>query len=496
MMLGVVIFVALALVSVSATPHPQPGDSVAIVGGGVHGLFAARRLQRAGYRVTVYEAENELAASTETLNVDGHNFDLGTKYIATNTPTGGLHADFAAIVDELHMTIVPPQPLTSYFPSAPTGVPPLSSLPHVLLPFLGNVTQFVGDLIQGAALLAAYQDAGVRGPADLIRLGFVGKTETYEQYSTRINLPAFTTLMGFLHATFLSGRPAQQSAAYVVNVRRNYAPGTIKALLLAFGVTAQTPNLPPGVVQLLSDPFPGSQYIFEEGYSEFFERLVQHDQIEVKLRARVKKLKVKKSRGRRRQIQVEAKGQPTRRFDYAIVSVRPHHADGKLLKKVNQRMRALYHSASEFDPVYSAAVRIPQPPAVLGSNFTTSLFPASFTFPLDGTATGVNREFSDSDVTIAIATGLQGLSDSAARTQLLASAAAMGFQTTDVLAFHSWEYISVPSAQTVGDDFLTNVAAQQGVNNVFYVGEVMCGAGVITALDWLEQQLPIFFSGL
>ncbi|KAM9863330.1 Protoporphyrinogen oxidase [Leucobacter sp. BZR 635] len=60
-----------------ASPH------VAVVGGGVAGLVAARELALAGARVTVFEAERELGGRLRATDLAGAQFDMGAEAFAT-----------------------------------------------------------------------------------------------------------------------------------------------------------------------------------------------------------------------------------------------------------------------------------------------------------------------------------------------------------------------------------------------------------------------------
>ncbi|KUF08070.1 FAD-dependent oxidoreductase, partial [Leucobacter sp. G161] len=61
----------------TASPH------VAVVGGGVAGLVAARELALAGARVTVLEAAPELGGRVRAVELAGAPFDMGAEAFAT-----------------------------------------------------------------------------------------------------------------------------------------------------------------------------------------------------------------------------------------------------------------------------------------------------------------------------------------------------------------------------------------------------------------------------
>src|SRR5687767_14089278 len=74
---------------------------VAIVGGGLSGLSAARRVRAAGRSVTVLEARERVGGKMRSDTVDGHHADLGAHWI---DPT---QDRIAALARELGVRVEP-----------------------------------------------------------------------------------------------------------------------------------------------------------------------------------------------------------------------------------------------------------------------------------------------------------------------------------------------------------------------------------------------------
>ncbi|MFN9945496.1 MAG: FAD-dependent oxidoreductase [Planctomycetota bacterium] len=65
------------------TPSPR---SVAVVGGGIAGLAAARALQHAGVRATVFDKGRSAGGRAATRRREPHQFDHGAQFFTVRTP--------------------------------------------------------------------------------------------------------------------------------------------------------------------------------------------------------------------------------------------------------------------------------------------------------------------------------------------------------------------------------------------------------------------------
>lgn len=73
------------------------GKSAVVIGGGFAGLTAGYRLSRAGWRVTLLEAGQEVGGRVRTLRRDGYTFDVGATQMASG------YAEYLALCGELGM---------------------------------------------------------------------------------------------------------------------------------------------------------------------------------------------------------------------------------------------------------------------------------------------------------------------------------------------------------------------------------------------------------
>ena len=78
----------------------SPTD-VIVVGAGLAGLNAARKLVAHGLTVRVLEARNEVGGRTKTVQINGHAFDVGGQWTGPGQPR------MSALIDELGLDTTP-----------------------------------------------------------------------------------------------------------------------------------------------------------------------------------------------------------------------------------------------------------------------------------------------------------------------------------------------------------------------------------------------------
>jgi hypothetical protein len=468
----------------------------------VHGVLTARALKRGGYsNVVIYEKEDALAGWTESFEADGHIFDYTTKFIPADTVDGpGIPPNLNELIQEYGLTVRPYEvQIKNYLYTANVVYP----LPEVLLPYTSTLEGqqlLVGNLIAGFELLKLAASTG-KAPVDLIEAGIVLKTETWAQFSERIQLPAFTDLCTFLHDTFLGGPATVQPAATVLNVRTLYMPSYIKAILSGLGIKSDT-SLPISdeLRSLLANPFPGTAYVVNEGYQAVFDAIVLQEGIEVCLGCEVTKIKKtnKNSGGKKKtksaggQVDVYASSTGKRSFDHIIITSRPHDSMGFL--HGHSTMKELVSEAADEQTVTTFAFRAESTPSILGDPFVALIYPGSSTFPRDGTVTGIAKDHSDSNVCVAIAYAEPGASEEEGVIKVYSDLELYGMPVSAAIGFRNYVYPSVPRASAVADDWFAKMKRLQGVDEIYFVGEALSGFGVPTALNFVSDFVDKYFA--
>jgi oxygen-dependent protoporphyrinogen oxidase len=184
--------------------HPTP-PRVAVIGGGITGLVAARSLADRGCQVTVFDAADRLGGQVRTVEVAGHLVDVGAEALHLAGPHVG------ALVDELGLEMIHSNPGSAWIwtahglrrlpagvgPAGPTRLGPVVTS-RILSP-LGMARAAMEPLVPRER---TDEDTGV-GPFLRRRFG--------RQVAERLVDP----ILGSLHAGDVAGLSLQAATPYV-----------------------------------------------------------------------------------------------------------------------------------------------------------------------------------------------------------------------------------------------------------------------------------------
>ena len=249
-----------------STPAPGP-YVVAVVGGGVTGLAAARRLAQTGATVILLEGSDQLGGQIRTIELAGRRVDVGAEALHLAAPSA------RAVVDELGLgaTVVGARPGTSWLWTPrgrrplPEGVGPAG--PTRLRPVLrSGVMTVTGIMRAGLEPLVAR----LRRPLAVAEDVSVGSFVT-SRFGRQVTDRFVDPLLGGLHAgdvNELSLRACAPSLVPAASGRRS----------LVLKRPARTPSSSPPAVMFAS---------WHDGLSTLTDALLEGVDVDVRLGARV-----------------------------------------------------------------------------------------------------------------------------------------------------------------------------------------------------------------
>src|SRR5271155_3159729 len=90
-------------------------NHIAVLGGGISGLTAAKKLAEAGYAVDVYEAATRLGGKIESRQLDGRTVNAGAEFIDSTQP------GMTGLANQLGLKLMPATDQSSVLFRLPDG---------------------------------------------------------------------------------------------------------------------------------------------------------------------------------------------------------------------------------------------------------------------------------------------------------------------------------------------------------------------------------------
>ena len=500
---------------ISARKSSKPRRTVAVIGGGVSGLGAARRLSLSPeYEVTVLEAGPEPVPKQTRLDNNGNTLDLDIIYLPGISWTGyGTEERWSDLINLYGPTeLIPANEYNTnlFMKDDGTLIPGDVTLPtEVLLSRLEELVRFIDD----------YQDyfatSQYKGVANCLASGFALAEETYEDWCTRNNFPYIQQTMAETFALFGNLPVASASACQVFGLFDNKAPASfafrifaIQAILSFRGIGPDQygltiPELAQEWIQGLQDEGLGTiLFTYEGGYGSFFRRVAKQAALDYRTNSKVTSVeKLPSDDG----IKITLESGSSLIFDEVIVATRPEQALSFI--PPTHPMAPLFESVpNNFDfwvtQVGIYAVAFVQANVNQGIPLAQATSPGEYVIRLvdtlppaaasDGvvqdtiTPMHIAKQFATSPVITVLFQIPPHLQDNAEQ-ELVDFLDRIGYENIDVLRIGF--YPNTPSNLPVDQvdlGWYDQATEAQGIDGLHFVGEVFAGHGVPTA--WLHAE--------
>ncbi|KAL6063975.1 hypothetical protein QOT17_011278 [Balamuthia mandrillaris] len=520
-------------------PRPRfgKGASIAIVGAGPAGLFAARNLLSKGFHnVVVFEREAESGGIPESVLYQDHIYDLSTIIY----PPYSLHGAEEPLYPPLER-LFEEYGTERRFIAAATNVFDLDSLQFLPLPpYFGEgitIPQLIPQLNAGFALLLqaspSSSASSTAGREDIDVSAWGGERDiTFGEWADIVQVPAATGLIAFLHQFFQTGEPYEALAVEVLKGATQTYPTVVKSLLQELqqvvfsGTLFELFEIHPNLQELVTSTPPGRYQFFPNGYETFFQEMVRREEIDVRLSTevtRVSPYRVGKSHRWRVLVETikqeagEAEEKEVHHFDAVILASRTFQT----LEYLDKDLPVIpYLEAVTTGLARSVMIHIPS----LDENEDGSSFSDVFFF--NNAATLVvypyanyfqspslgndfydhcpvfTRPYNDTDVFLcfAYAHPEEPLSSEAFEERLREDLAAMGvasasLEQLQLLRDELWNYPQTVPPERFGEDggWSKAIDTLQGERHLFYVGEALATYGIPAQMETSDFVLDRFF---
>lgn len=478
-------------------------SKIAIIGGGVSGIFSALELKKQGYKhVVVYEAEPEVAALTVShTSKTGSLYDLSTAYLPLGLDVLGEKPAITSLFEQYGVEVEPMPKFQWMFSANPRSQTFLEG-PHVFTDKRGQRlagSLVLSNLLQGFRIL---QEVATFDSMVECQERF-GQNVTWLEFSRQVNLPAWTRLSSFMTDIMLSGPSVDESACYTLMLRADWMASTIASILYQGGLTSDA-KVDPVLQRLLADPMvqQGQTRLYvPSGYKNFFKALVEQENLDVRVNSRIRKFRPKKNgKGVKLWISGQKKAE---KFDAVIISSRPKDTLAFLPKRNDAVAEARdllskvgNNEVETFLVKYEEATHLKAPFAVglypqLGA---IALPKANFSSIKNGLPIGVQAlEGYEKNHLIAMSYTDDHVRRATSKKNLLAGLGMAGITKPRIKERARFDYVVKAPMDKVAQGFHGQFERLQGYKRVFFVGEALAGPGVPAQLSFVSNYVPKWF---
>jgi len=478
---------------------------ICIVGGGPTGLCAARWLVKRGFtHVTIFDPQETPGGHCASFHADGKVFDMATKYIPTTTAHGfGPHPVFQTMLQEYNVPVAACA-APAIFNSDTKAI---SAVPPALERFDGS--KIVMDMIRGFDVLEDFSKHQTVALA--VDAGLVIKGETLEEWGKRNDLEAFTALCAYLNDAFGAGNAMKQSAAWALSYREHYVSTYLWKIIKKAGQTTDCWDklklklltrfsADKVLKEFLEEDDLDGQWFFPAGYCAFWESLAKIEKLDLHLQEGVSGLTACAGGGWTVTTSVREYA-----FDHVIVTTGPlaypqfmpdGHATLPLMQmtETGPGIETYIFRTAAWDASKWGGQNVGGWVIVNDADNGATQFGTAQSWSLDSRPYAVGKDYADSDILSSIAYADDNLSREHKDKLLREDMLACGLEVTEILEYRRFHWPTHVPAVAEKADWYHQMAALQGHENLYYIGEMFFSAGVMSSVDGVDNFMPRFFT--
>ncbi|KAI8909655.1 hypothetical protein EDD86DRAFT_247016 [Gorgonomyces haynaldii] len=358
-------------------------SSIAIVGGGVSGLSAARTLTQHGFsNVVVFEKGSTVVPVHHAVKPEQAVYDLDLIYIpALNWKGVGVDEEYLSILREYKQPLISRMPEFFRVARFSDDKPDAWDLDDDVFSKEKTLKQ-TSELVRFTEMYAAfYRNHSYDGVHECLNHGLAWKNESFGQWAVRNDFPLIRDSIVKLLALYGNMPVENAPACQILFVLANKGPSMLGTLM---GQAADQPDFdasqdydPLLLSWIASVTADRSKFVHRlvHGYGKFFSAIALQERIDYRLGAEVTKLTPLEN-----QVQVQTKNGNSEKFDVVIVSGRPTQVAHVLPE--SHPMQSLYQVVSDHAKELRQKTGI-YGVAVVRCNFKTGTYAEKGTFRID-----------------------------------------------------------------------------------------------------------------
>lgn len=466
-------------------------NKITIVGSGVSGILTAVELKKKGYNnITLFEKNDRPLNLTYTYCRDSHNFDFATKLIpAVGLTHNGIYSPlnelFKATGIKLKAT---PNPLFYNFEQQKKVTLPACMLKYGKL-------KVIKDFAKAYDLLFAINSC--KTFVEIYEKGIIRPGENTEVWAKRNNIEAFGTFINYLVDLFNMGPANNIPAEFVLVSRVHFVAPYLHSILTRAGVKQYLKIFGskkyPAFKQFLEFKSANiNYYAVEEGYEEFFKRLIKVYDLDVRYNSTITNFH-KTADG----LQFTVNDTTRVNCDQLIYCCPPsaiaqiaYNKDVTGLTNSifpTRTIRTWAFEVTKWDrDVFGSAAY------VVDSENKQGL--ATNDLKINAQLMYVAKETADSDLIVSPVYIPDGMSEAQKQEALEKSLNSFGMQLKTIVAHKDFvwpNYFSLPQSK---DGWHHKFEQLQGVDGTYYLGECFSGIGVPTILEHTLKFTQKYFN--